>query len=147
MKLLLFFFFLCIILSSFSLDIEEKEVWNTVRTINRHWAITENMDSLSLFIHNDMVLISPAGKQEGKENIIASYTNYVQAAETISIIERDPDIRIYKYNQTAVVTYYVDLKTKTIDGKEQTFTCLDMYTLIKVNGKWIAAAQYYSFSS
>ncbi len=122
------------------------EVWNTVKMINRHWAITENMDSLALFIHPDMVIIFPDAKEriQGKSKIIESYRSYANYAETISLKETDPLIQLYNDNKTAIVTYYYDLEIKTPSKEVLTFAGRDMYTLIYKNNKWVAVAQQYS---
>lgn len=124
----------------------KDDVWNTVKTINHHWAITENMDSLGLFIHPDMVIIIPDSKErmKGKSKIIESYQSYAKYAQTISLQEKNPLIQLYNDNNTAIVTYYYDLEIKTPSGETQKFTGRDMYTLIFENGKWIAVAQQYS---
>ena len=45
------------------------------------------MDSLGFFLHPDMVIISPDTKDrlKGKTNIIESYREYVDYAQTISL--------------------------------------------------------------
>ncbi len=128
-------------------DQAKLKVWNTVRSINRHWAITENMDSLGLFLHDDMVIFSPGGKErlQGKNNILSVYREYAQYAETISLSETEPVIQLYNDNKTAVVSYFSDFKIKIPGGEIQDFYCKDMYTLIFENKKWYAVAQHYSF--
>ena len=124
----------------------KKEVWNAVTTINRHWAITENMDSLGLFIHPDMVVFYPDAKERmsGKSNIIESYRGYADYAQTIRFKETDPLIQLYNDNRTAVVTYYYDFEIKTPSGETEKFAGRDMYTLVKDGDTWIAVAQHYS---
>lgn len=122
-----------------------QEAWHTVQTINRLWAITEDMDSLGLFVHDQMILISPGGVVQGKEQILESYRQYAQSAETIYFLESEPFIQLYNDNQTAVVSYNSDLKIKNAEGKIQSFRCRDMYTLIFDKNRWIAVAQHYSF--
>lgn len=128
-------------------DKTKREVWNTVKEINRHWAITENMDSLALFLHPDMVIFSPDGKERlvDKDSILQSYRNYIQYAETTSMVETEPLIQLYNDNKTAIVTYYNELKIKTQADDFQYFRCKDMYTLIYENNKWYVVAQHYSF--
>lgn len=123
----------------------EQDVWNTVKNINRHWAITENMDSLSLYIHSDMILISPDGTLQGKNNIIDAYRAYANYAKTVSFIEEKPFIRLYNDNKTAVVSYKNELKAKNPNGEVQIFQSKDMYTLVYENGRWYAVSQHYSF--
>jgi hypothetical protein len=149
-KLILFALTLISFLSGFSqVDNSEKvkaDAWNAVKMINRHWAITENMDSLGLFIHPDMVIIIPDAKErmQGKAKIIESYRSYANYAQTISLIETDPLIQLYNDTKTAVVTYYYDLEIKIPSGEIQKFTGRDMYTLIYNKDMWIAVAQQYS---
>jgi hypothetical protein len=125
----------------------KQEAWNTVKSINRHWAITENMDSLRLFLHDDMVIFSPGGRERlrGKDNIIKSSEDFARYSETVSLSETEPVIQLYNGNKTAVVSYFGDLTIKTPDGEIQSFFCKDMYTLIFENGRWQAVAQHYSF--
>jgi ketosteroid isomerase-like protein len=122
------------------------EAWNTVKSINRHWAITENMDSLRVFLHDDMVMFFPGGRERlrGKENIIQSYEDFARYSETISLNETEPVIQLYNGNKTAIVSYFGDLTIKTEWGI-QTFFCKDMYTLVFEDGRWQAVAQHYSF--
>ena len=105
------------------------------------------MDSLSLFLHDDMVIFSSGGKERlhGKSNIIKAYEEYARYAETVSMSETDSLIQLFSGNKTAIVTYFNDLTIKTPDGKIQSFFCKDMYTLILENGRWQAVAQHYSF--
>jgi hypothetical protein len=128
-------------------DTVRENVWSTVQNINRHWAFTENMDSLALFIHDDMVMFYPGTKDrlEGKKNIIKSYKEYTSYAETVKLEEVDPKIQLYHNNKSAIVTYYFDLVIKTPTGEVQTFSGKDMYTLINENDRWYAVAQHYSF--
>lgn len=125
---------------------EKMKAWNTVRTINRHWAITENMDSLGLYIHQDMVIFSPDSKDrlQRKTSIIDAYSEYAAYAQTVSFKEYNPMVQLYNNNQTAVVTYYYDLVIKIPSGETQKFTGRDMYTLIMDRDRWIAVAQHYS---
>ncbi|NUQ82409.1 MAG: nuclear transport factor 2 family protein [Bacteroidetes bacterium] len=124
----------------------KTEAWNTVKTINRHWAITENMDSLGLFIHPDMVIFLPdtPERMRGKASIIESYQSYANYAQTISFIETDPLIQLYNENKTAVVTYYYTLEFLTSAGETRRFNGRDMYTFIYDNGRWVAVAQQYT---
>jgi len=121
--------------------------WNTVKTINRYWAITEDIDSLSMYLHKDMVIYFPGGKErmEGKEAILESYREYMQSAETLSLEENEPLVQVYNNDKTAVVTYFSVLQIKTKEGEIQTFRSKDMYTLIFENNRWYAVAQHYSF--
>jgi len=152
MKRILFFLFLpCFLLANALNTDEEKsgklkqKAWQTVQTINRLWAITEDMDSLSLFVHDQMILISPGGVIQGKENIINSYRKYTESAETTHFLESEPFIQLYNHDQTVIISYDSDLKIKDAEGVVQSFRCRDMYTLIAENDRWIAVAQYYSF--
>ena len=128
-------------------DMIKQDIWNTVKNINRHWAFTENMDSLALFIHDDMVMFYPGPKDrlEGKKNIIKSYQEYASYAETVKLEEIEPKIQLYNNNKLAIVSYYGELVIKTQEGEVQTFSVKDMYTLINENDKWYAVAQHYSF--
>ena len=128
-------------------EIVKEEVWNTVKTINRLWAITEDMDSLALYLHDDMVLFYPEGKTVGKDKIIDDYKDYCAYAETVSLIESDPLVQLYNENKTAIVSYYNDLTVKMPDGSDHAFRSRDMYTLIYGVNKWVAVAQHYSFYS
>jgi len=123
------------------------QVWNTVKTINYHWAITEDMDSLALYIHNDMIIYAPGNKElsQGKEHIIRLYKAYAESAETLDLKEEEPVIYLYNENKTAVVSYLATLKIMTSNGKVETFQVKDMYTLVYENGRWYAVAQHYSF--
>ena len=127
------------------IEIIKNDVWNTIKTINHLWAITENIDSLNLFIHDDMILISPEKMLFGKNEIIKSYKENADYTETLSLTEREPIIKLYNDNKTVVVSYYCDLTVKTLDGKLRSFCCKDMYTLVFERGKWVAVAQHYSF--
>ncbi len=128
-------------------DQAKIEAWNVVKSINRHWAITENLDSLGLLLHDDMVIFSPGGKErlQGKNNIISAYRAYAQYAETISLSETEPVIQLYNDNKTAIVSYFSDLRIKTSEGEIQDFYCKDMYVLICGDNGWHAVAQHYSF--
>lgn len=140
---------LALLLSNCNQDDNEKlkeEVWQSVKSINRHWAITENMDSLGLYIHPEMIIITPDSKQplQGKSKIIESYKSYADYAETVSLKENNPLIQLHGNNKTAVVAYDYELTIKIPSGEEQFFTGRDMYILIHDNDKWIAISQHYS---
>lgn len=122
-----------------------QEAWNTVRRINRHWAITENLDSLGLYLHPDMVLVSPDGMVQGKNRILEAYRSYAAYAQTLEMEETKPVIQLYNGHKTAVVTYRNDLTIRTADNRIESFACRDMYTLIFEQGKWRAVAQHYAF--
>lgn len=123
----------------------KQNAWQTVKTINRHWAITENLDSLSLFIAPDMIIISPDGLIRGKKGIIDSYRAYADYATTLYLNETEPLVELYNDNKTAIVSYTVELKIQAPDETFHSFICRDMYTLVLDEEQWIAIAQHYSF--
>lgn len=47
-----------------------REVRNTVRTINRFWTATQDIDSPSLYVHDDIVVFSPGDRAYGKEAVM-----------------------------------------------------------------------------
>lgn len=122
-----------------------QDAWSTVRTINRHWALTEDMDSLALHLHEDMVVVSPDGMLRGKRQIIDAYHTYADYAQTLQMEETEPVIQLYHDGKTAVVTYRNNLKIQTTDNRIESFSCRDMYTLVREAGEWRAVAQHYSF--
>jgi ketosteroid isomerase-like protein len=124
----------------------QQEAWQTVKTINRHWAITENLDSLSLYLHPDMILVAAEAKDrlDGRDKILESYRSYTRYARTLSLQELDPIIRIYNRGRSAVVTYNYDLEIETPAGESQRFTGRDMYTLVREKDRWQAVAQHFS---
>ena len=121
-----------------------QEAWSTVKTINRLWAIKEDADSLALFLHDDMVTITPQGQESGNATLIKSYRDYMQYAETISFTESTPSIQLFQDNRTAIVSYHGNMTIKNPEGRTETFSFKDMYVLILQDGKWIAIAQYYA---
>jgi len=129
-----------------SVEVIRGEVWKTVRGINRHWAVTEDMDSLALLLHPDMVMVSPDSKEpiRGRKQIVESYRGYARYAQTVSLVEREPSVQLYHNNKTAVVTYLYDLVIKVPSGETQQYSGRDMYTLIFEGGRWVAVAQHYS---
>ena len=123
----------------------KAEVWNTVKTINRLWTTTEDLDSLGLFIHPDMIIIFPGMKEMvGEEEVMGMYRTFTDLAETLSFQESTPVIQLFNNNTTAVVTYTYDLEIKLEDGAIRQATGRDLYTLVKESGRWVAVGQHYS---
>lgn len=135
----------CATTSSPDTEQAKLDAWNTVQAINRHWAITEDMDSLALYIHDDMTLISPGSILVGKDAIIDSYRKYAEYAETVGVEDSESLVQLYNDNQTAVVTYKNHLTIKKPDGGMESFISRDMYSLVFDKGRWLAVAQHYSF--
>lgn len=126
-------------------DEKKAEVWNTVQTINSLWTTTENLDSLELFFHPDMIVIFPALKEmNGRDEVMGMYRTYTELAETLSFQAQTPLIQLYNNNTTAVVTYPYELEIRLEDGSSRKATGRDVYTLVYEKGRWIAVAQHYS---
>ncbi len=123
----------------------EKEVWNTVKSINSTWVKKKDALGLKKYFHKNMVLIEPSikNRQEGRKIIIEGYKNFISSIKLISINEIDPKIQLYGDNNFAVVTYYYNLKVQ-IKEKIEVLKGRDMYVFVKENKRWQAVANQFS---
>lgn len=122
-----------------------EEVWKTVRAMNQAWAVEGNIEQLTSYFHDDMVLISPAGRERlaGRDSVKASYRAFVEDAEVLHLNELDPKVQLYGDGMFAVVTYYYDMSFKT-GGEIVEAQGRDMLVLVKEDGKWWIVAQQFS---
>lgn len=123
----------------------KEEVWQIIQTLNRAWAVEENVADLKKYFHKNMVAITPTDRDrlEGRDVCIASWKKFVQAAKIIYWREIDPKIQLYSDGKLAVVTYYYDMSYE-MSGKTINTGGRDMFILANENGKWWVVADQFS---
>lgn len=123
----------------------KEEVWQTIRGLNRAWAVEGNVDDLRNYFHKDMVAIVATSRErlEGREACIASWKEFVEATRIHYWKEIDPKVQLYGNGRFAVVTYYYDM---SFDMGGQTIETggRDMFALVNEDGKWWVVADQFS---
>ena len=127
-------------------EAEIKEgVWQTIRGLNRAWAVEGNIDDLRNYFHKDMVAITATGTErvEGEDACVASWKSFVEAAKIHHWKEIDPKIQLYGDGRFAVVTYHYDI---AFDMGGQTIETggRDMFVLVNEDGRWWVVADQFS---
>lgn len=126
------------------LDIK-SEVWSTVRTLNRAWAVERDTNGLRRFFHPTMVAITPMDRLvlEGRDACIASWKAFVDKARVARWEESDPTIHLYAEGRCAAVAYYYDL-TCEVGSQKLQLSGRDLLTLVKEEGRWWVVADQFS---
>ena len=123
----------------------KEEVWQTIQALNRAWTVEGNPDELENYFHKNMVAISPADRErlEGRDNCIASWKAFVEAATIHYWKVTDPEVQLYGDNKFAVATYYYDMSFD-MGGKTVKTGGRDMVVLVNEDGKWWVVADQFS---
>lgn len=118
--------------------------WETVRALNRAWAVEGDCDRLRDYFHPDMVAITATDRDllKGREACIAAWRKFVESAKVLRWTERDPDVRFFR-DSIAVVTYYYELSAE-IGGRKTDLAGRDMFVLVREGGRWWVAADHFS---
>ena len=123
-------------------DVAEREVRETLRTLNECWTKADGQDLVHYF-HERMVAVTPVDRQrrEGRESCVAGW---VEFARSVTIRHwRETDVKIDLFGDTAIVSYYFDMSfdagghTVQMEGR-------DLFTFVKENGQWWAVADQFS---
>ena len=124
------------------LDADHASAWATVRAINAAWT-TGRPDDLAEYFHRDMVAITASDRlrRVGRAECLAGWKGLAEAARILSWEEREPLVQ--RYGETAVVTYYYDLRY-ALGGEVVHTGGRDMFVLVRENGRWWAVADQYS---
>lgn len=123
-------------------DPARNEVWAVLRSLNDCWT-KGDATNLSSFFHKDMVAITPTDRErrEGREACVAGWVGFAQMAKISRWVELNPQIQMY--GNTAVVTYYFDMKFD-MGGQTIEMGGRDMFVFIKEGSKWWAVADQFS---
>jgi hypothetical protein len=122
-----------------------RDVWETVRDLNKSWTTKGNLNRLKDYFHETMVAVTPELKERitGKEDCFQGWKRFHDTVDILSWEEKDPLIRIYGKGQFAVIAYYYQISYQ-IAGKPRTESGRDLFVLIRENGKWLAVADCFS---
>jgi len=121
------------------------EVWDRVRSMNRCWAVDEDLERLADHFHEKVVLISPGERErvDGINAVVANYKEFIDGAEVTSLKENSPKVQLYGDDRFAVVTYYYDL-SYLWEGEAVEAKGRDMIILVKDGGEWRIVGQQFS---
>jgi len=123
----------------------KAEVWNTIQTMNRVWAVDNQPDELVHFFHTNMVAINPSYefRIEGQAVCVQAWKEFCQMATIRYWKEHDSKIELYGDNQFAVATYYFDMEW-VMNGQTIHMRGRDMFSLVKEDNKWWIVADQFS---
>lgn len=123
----------------------KKQVWETVQTLNRLWAVEGRADDLKDYFHERMTVVSPNGRTrlEGAAACVGAWVAFAAEATIHYWKETDPKIELFAGGTCAVVTYYYDMSFD-IGGRTVTTGGRDMFFLVKEDGRWWAVADQFS---
>jgi hypothetical protein len=123
----------------------EKNVWQTVQTLNRAWTVDNNPEKLRDFFHKDMVAVTATDRDrlEGADACVAAWQAFSNSTKINRWREIDPKIQIYGDGKFAVVTYYFEISFD-IGGRTIEMSGRDMFSFVNENGKWWVVADQFS---
>ncbi len=123
----------------------QKEVWDTVLTINKTWAVDQDFDKLDKFFHENMIAISPNDRErlEGGKVCVTAWRTFAQSVEIKYWNEINPEVVLYHDDTLAIVSYYYDISYKQ-RGRSIDITGRDLFTLIKEDGRWQVISNQFS---
>lgn len=112
------------------------EVAAVLRRINNAW-IGHRLDDLATILHERIVMVYPgfSGRSEGRENIIAGFTEFLSQARVT--LYRESDLQIDVNADTAVATFAYEMMYERDGGIYRT-TGRDMWIFGKHEGEWLA---------
>lgn len=120
-----------------------EAAWATVQAVNRAWAVERSLDSLRSHFHPGFVGIYPTGERtEGREAVLASYSQFLGSATVNRYREERPSIQIYGGGRFAVVTYAYDMEYVE-EGRTIATAGHDMYALVNEGSRWLVVAQQF----
>ena len=123
----------------------KKEVWETVRALNRLWTVEGKAGDLTTYFHDRMVAVTPSDRLrlEGRAACVAGWKGFADLAEIHYWEEIDPRIELFGEGSLAVVTYYFDMAYDMGD-LAVTMGGRDMMTLVNEDGRWWVVADQFS---
>ena len=115
---------------------DQQQVWQVIRAINDAW-LKGHAEDLIDYFHDDMVIVTPDGKEQGKGKVacVQSYKGFSSMAITKEFKEKDPSIQVY--GNTAIAGYTFEM-TYEMNGKSFDDVGRDIFVLIREEGKWLA---------
>lgn len=118
------------------------EIWQVILNMN-FCRLEGHPKDLIDCLHPNIVAIMPTTRErlEGKEDCIAAWTEFSRAISIEYHTKSDKKIDIH--NNTAVVTYYLDM-FYIKDNHPIHQSHRDMVVLIKENDKWVVVAHHSS---
>lgn len=112
----------------------QPEIKKLVETFNKGWT-QGKLDETASCLHNDVIFLSPDGKNEvkGKDNCLQTIKQYSEIADTKKF--EVTSVSINQWNDTAMVRleYYIEYKIKEKLFKE---TGSEAWTLVSENDNW-----------
>jgi ketosteroid isomerase-like protein len=116
---------------------EETQLWLQVRESNRAW-MSGSMHELGDFYDEKAVAIEPqlAGRLDGREAILASYTDYNLHARTHEFEEQEHQIALF--GDTAVVTYRFHIRYEMLADGELHDESAQEILVLKKTDRWRA---------
>lgn len=132
----------------YKMDVEKakEEVWNTVLAHNKAWSQMENLDEQALYVHNEIVFISPPYLTPivGKEEYLKGYQEWFDNATVHYFKEGEQQITFHCSGKFALVTFKIDMSFDYYDQRVDKWQGIDMMTLVFENGKWLIASDMYA---
>lgn len=110
--------------------------WATIEAINRAW-LEGRPGDLRPHFHPDLVMVLPgfSGTAEGAEQMVASFEDMVQNAETESF--ETSEQHVHQAGRTAVVAYSFAVRYRR-GGASYRSTGRDLWVLTWTEGSWKA---------
>ncbi len=112
----------------------EKEVLKVIKSINKIWTKTKEINKLNEYFHEDMVALGGVEKNRivGKDNCIKHWEN-CSKKKIYSWKEYNIEIKIY--DKIATVNYTFDIELEK-DNKKVKKTSEDFFVLVSEDTKW-----------
>lgn len=113
----------------------QQEIWQVIQAINDAW-LKGYAEDLVDFFHDDMVIVTPDGKEQGRGRVVCieSYKGFSAMAIIKEFKDRDPTIQVY--GNTAIASYTFEM-TYEMNGEYFNDIGRDIYMLKRKDGKWL----------
>jgi hypothetical protein len=110
---------------------QERELWQIVRSINDAW--TGGRTQLLGLYFDEAIVVH--GAAEGRDEVVASYREFVEAVEIEHFGERDPEVLLY--GPTAVVSYRFEIAWSA-EGERHEETGEEIWVFARRDEAWKA---------
>ena len=113
----------------------QEEIWQIIQAINDAW-LKGHAEDLMDYFHDDMVIVTPDGKEQGRGKVVCieSYKGFSAMAIIKEFKDTDPAIVVY--GNTAIASYTFKM---TYEMNNESFNDMgrDIYVLNREKGKWL----------
>jgi hypothetical protein len=123
----------------------KADVINTVKSHNEAWAVLEDLDTQSEYVHENIIFISPPYKNAiiGKKQYLENYSEWMEHATVKSASDSEMNVILFNDGNCAIVWSRGEMIYDYDDSKGIHWKGMDMMSLVYENGKWLITSDMF----